>query len=576
MFNKTVLKPVILCVDDEKTILDSLEEQIQNKLGKDYDVEVCQSAEEALDILDEFENDSRHVAVIVSDQMMPGMKGDQFLVQSNEKYLNTPKILLTGQASLEAVRNAINKASLFRYINKPWEENDLMLTIKEAVDSYDRHVKLEQLNHLLKQLNKASQEISGEIDVQELLKKLLKNAMESSGAEMGCLLLNQEERWTVTNIHSIFQDDHKKLQHKIKDDHSNLTKELLVEIENQRLAPKDYKVYVPIIKNANEMGGIYLENKFGRLAFDENNFEILSMLSAQAAISLENAFMYVDLEEKTCELESDKKIIESINIDLEERNKEITDSIRYAKRIQATILPQLVILKQNFKDIFVIHQAKDIVSGDFYWWIEKDNYFWVAAVDCTGHGVPGAFMSVIGSNSLTQTIAKLGNPTPGQALNLLHQIIRKSLKQETGLNKDGMDIALLKIDKNKRTIEYAGANRPLILIRENDIHEYEPNKNAVGGDTFDNSDPVFDDKLIEYLDGDLIYIFSDGYADQFGGPNHKKISQRRFKESLAQYCKHPMQIQSELLLHNFNVWKGEIEQTDDVLVIGIKLQGAGY
>ncbi len=155
-------KPVIICVDDEKIILDSLEQQILNRLGNEYDCELAEGGEEGLEIIEDLLREGRSIAVIISDQLMPGMKGDEFLIRAHSILPETQKILLTGQASFESVKNAINKARLYRYINKPWEENDLMLTVEEAGRSFMNQIQLIEYNRMLRTLNKATQEISGE------------------------------------------------------------------------------------------------------------------------------------------------------------------------------------------------------------------------------------------------------------------------------------------------------------------------------------------------------------------------------------------------------------------------------
>jgi len=569
-------KHVIVCVDDEKTILDALEEQITTQLGKHYECELCQSAEEGLDLLEELEEDGKSVAVVISDQMMPGMKGDEFLIKVNERYPETLKILLTGQASLESIRNSINKAAIYRYVNKPWEEEDLMLTVKEAGDSYLRYIRLQEFNHLLKQLNKATQEISGEVNIEQLFQKLMRNALSATGAEKGYVLMTQDDQQRVMGVGSILQEESKKLNQKMLEKNEELLQDItkVIQTLQQEKKKENFRIYTPIVKNNVQMGGILVENTLTRELFDENQIEILAMLSSQAAISLENAFMYDSLEEKTRELEYDKEQIESINRTIEEKNQTITDSIRYAKRIQASILPQPIILKQNFPDSLVLFKAKDIVSGDFYWWTEKGDWLYVAAVDCTGHGVPGAFMSVIGCNSLNQIVTHQEHPAPQWILKELHTLVRRMLKQDnvSNVSKDGMDLALCAIDKKNKVLHYAGANRPLYLIRNKELIEYQPSKYAIGGDTLDGNPPVFTGENIALEPNDEIFIFSDGYADQFGGPNHRKLTPKRLKDLLLSITEQPMDIQSELINHTYEKWRGDNEQTDDVLVIGIRFR----
>jgi serine phosphatase RsbU (regulator of sigma subunit)/FixJ family two-component response regulator len=578
---KSVSKSIILCVDDEKTILDSLEEQIIRHMGKHFDCEVCQGAEEALEALDEFEEEGRNVAVIVSDQLMPGMKGDEFLIRVHARYPETLKILLTGQANLEHIRNAINKARLYRYVNKPWQQEDLMMTIEEAARSYNTYLELAELNHLLRTLNKAMQEISGEMLIDQLIPKLMKSVAESSGAERGFLVLRlMGQPMRLITSFSVIEEENRRLQSRIQEDSDAFTEEILRLIEEVKdLDPStSYRLGIPIPKQGNLLGYFYVENPLTRNPFDENQHEILSTLASQAAISLENSQLLASLEEKTEELRKERNRVIEVNRLIEEKTNDITDSIRYAQRIQNSILPPTQLLQQYIPESFVFHRAKDIVSGDFYWWHNEPERFMVAAVDCTGHGVPGAFMSVIGSNFLNQIVGTPASKAPHLVLNALNDLVRRSLKQDldAATTRDGMDLALCILDRPSRKLYFAGAYRPLYLVRNADIIEITGTKFSIAGTQFDGMEIEFQTNEIELELGDMVYICSDGYADQFGGPSSKKLSTRRFRQLLTQIYMHPMQIQTELLQHTFEKWKGDLEQTDDVLVIGMRFTEACF
>ena len=214
------------------------------------------------------------------------------------------------------------------------------------------------------------------------------------------------------------------------------------------------------------------------------------------------------VKERTAQL---KEAYDNINV----QKKEIDESIRYAKKIQEAILPDKEVLKNAFPESFIYYQPKDVVSGDFYWFADKGSKLLLAAVDCTGHGVPGAFMSMIGSNLLNQ-LATSEDDRPDHILENLHQQVRNSLKQhlKTTESKDGMDMALLSIDKESRKVEYAGAYRPLYLVREGNLEEIKADKQAIGGYQAENK-RRFSNHLLPLKKGDILYVFSDGYADQF-------------------------------------------------------------
>ena len=280
--------------------------------------------------------------------------------------------------------------------------------------------------------------------------------------------------------------------------------------------------------------------------------------------------------ERTAEVVASKKEIEAQKDLLQIQKHEITDSINYSKRIQNAILPEKNVLFKNLSESFVLYQPKDIVSGDFYFFSEgKPGQFYLAVADCTGHGVPGAFMSMIGSKELSEAVKT--NEQPSDILSALNIGVRNTLKQsnlEIGI-KDGMDIALLLLTINPGTnelkVSYAGANRPLWILKkdETDIIEIKATKTAIGGYTLDNQ--VFKQHELVVNKGDLLYLFSDGYADQFGGDSGKKMMTKRFKELLLNNRDLSMNDQEINLADYFKTWKGPlIEQVDDVLIIGVR------
>jgi serine phosphatase RsbU (regulator of sigma subunit) len=272
------------------------------------------------------------------------------------------------------------------------------------------------------------------------------------------------------------------------------------------------------------------------------------------------------------------------------KNKEITDSIYYAKRIQDAIMPSNEYIKNMFEESFVLFKPKDIVSGDFYWANLRDNNAIIAAVDCTGHGVPGAFMSVMGNGYLNDIIVDSKINEPNEILNRMRNGIIKALKQsgEIGESKDGMDISLAHINKVSLILQYAGANNPLYIVRDKN----KPNiENAVlfSGDSdkkilFEikgNKFPVgihmgitlhpFIKHEIQLIKGDVIYMFTDGYADQFGGPSAKKLKYNQFKKFILESMFLTMEEQKNYLEQKLKEWQNNLEQVDDVLVMGVKI-----
>ncbi len=275
--------------------------------------------------------------------------------------------------------------------------------------------------------------------------------------------------------------------------------------------------------------------------------------------------------ERTEEVVRQKEEIEIQNRKLEIVYKHITDSIRYAKRLQDAILPPSVFVNKLLPESFILFKPKDIVSGDFYWMFEKDNRVYVAAVDCTGHGVPGAFMSIVGNNMLNQIVKERSGLNAGQMLDELNILAGKTINQHSddGAVRDGMDMTLCILDKNNGTMDMAGANNSLYLFRQGELKEYKADKIPIG--YVEGNSKSFTNHNIELLKGDTVYLFSDGYADQFGGPKGKKFMVGQFRTFLNQIHKLPLNEQHQTLDATIEHWRGNLEQVDDILVIGFRV-----
>ena len=286
-------------------------------------------------------------------------------------------------------------------------------------------------------------------------------------------------------------------------------------------------------------------------------------------------------------IQQQKKEAEEQRDIIQVKNQEILDSIQYAKRIQKAILPPLKVVKEYLQESFILYKPKDIVAGDFYWletinceglsMVSGENsslnthhsqLVLFAAADCTGHGVPGAMVSVICNNGLNRSVREYGLTDPGEILNKTREIVIAEFEKSEDEVKDGMDIALCSLEGN--TLKYAGANNPLWIIRNGvqEIEEIKANKQPIG--KYSESIP-FTTYIIELQKGDSIYIFSDGYVDQFGGVKGKKYKTQAFRDLLLSVQDKKMEDQRSLIDEAFEVWKGSLEQIDDVCVIGVRI-----
>ncbi len=308
------------------------------------------------------------------------------------------------------------------------------------------------------------------------------------------------------------------------------------------------------------------ENKLQEATIERRNQVILFFIVGFILI-LASAAMLLRLNRR----------INKANVELAHKNEvitkqkeEITDSIKYARRIQRAVLPSTEVANKLLPEHFILFRPRDIVSGDFYWIGQNENKIVVVAADCTGHGVPGAFMSMLGVSFLNEIVNKEAVTQANLILNELRSSVKTTLSQTgaEGEAKDGMDIALLIIDMDKNTIQYAGAYNPLYFFHNGELNEIKADKMPIG--IYIKERESFTNNEIKIAKGDTFYIFSDGYIDQFGGADRRKFMSKTFKELLTEIQPKPLEEQREILDQRIDAWRGDIPQVDDMIVIGLR------
>jgi serine phosphatase RsbU (regulator of sigma subunit) len=286
-------------------------------------------------------------------------------------------------------------------------------------------------------------------------------------------------------------------------------------------------------------------------------------------------FLFLIVRFRERHLKNEKKILEQKvkerTAEIEAQKEEITSSIEYASRIQMAMLPEEVHFKNSFTEYFIIFKPRDIVSGDFYWIGEDDKHLFFTVADCTGHGVPGAFMSTLGISTLNEIITNNKDLHANTVLNLLREKIKTSLHQtgKTGEAADGMDVAFCTLHKNRKTLEFSGAYNPLFIFQGGEFREYKADRMPIG--IYYGEKDSFTNYEINIKKGDTIYIFSDGFVDQFGGPEGVKYKISKLKKLLAGIYSKPMSEQRTIIENEFEMWKGPAEQVDDITIIGLRL-----
>lgn len=359
---------------------------------------------------------------------------------------------------------------------------------------------------------------------------------------------------------------------------------------NEQITQQERKLLLQVDENKLQLHQIEQQENIMRDSFEELQ-EKTEQMTAQEAIMQEAMIemnrineelqtseqrLEKEVERRTQQIGAQNQALEHSYLALESKTRTLHQSINYAKHIQNAILPPKTVVEALFSESFIFYKPKDIVSGDFYWIDRKVNEngnmrIAIAAVDCTGHGVPGAIMSMIGYNLLNQFSNQATLEEPHLLVEKLHNGVMKSLQQEHTENRDGMDLSVCVYDSEKQTIDFVGAKNPLIYIQDNQLHEIKGTNASVGGAFYRNKKVNFQKHTIDVSKPTTIYLYSDGYQDQFGGENGRKFMKSKFKQLLFDNHKKPMEEQHKLFRKTFNKWKENEDQVDDVLLIGLQL-----
>ncbi len=279
-----------------------------------------------------------------------------------------------------------------------------------------------------------------------------------------------------------------------------------------------------------------------------------------------------EIQSQRDEITAQRDLLSDQKSHIEFIHKELTDSIHYARRIQTAIMPPSYYIQKIVKDHFILYKPKDVISGDFYFFDKVDNKLIFGAIDCTGHGVPGAMMSVIGYNWIVQAVREKIIITPDKILSFLDAGVNNTLRQtasESGV-KDSMDLAICTIDFATSEVQYAGAYNSMYYTQNDQIIEVKADKKPIGVNE-DGVTDTFTNNVVQLSPGDMVYLFSDGYPDQFGGPKGKKFKYKPLTEVLLKIHKEPLHLQREILDKTLVDWQGDLEQVDDILVIGVRI-----
>ncbi len=329
------------------------------------------------------------------------------------------------------------------------------------------------------------------------------------------------------------------------------------------------QMQIEMLNRKNELRESELRGKVQQIQLQ--NKQKIGMLIALSVMAILSFFIFKGYKRKKKDNEliaKQRDAMEHQKTLVEEKNREIFESISYAKYLQEAILPDPKELNTAFKEAFIFYQPKEIVAGDFYWMQRHNNHVFFAVCDCTGHGVPGAMVSLVGNNSLNRCVKEFNLTEPGLILDKLAQLIEETFSHSQREIKDGMDISLCVLNSSTGQLSWAGANNPIWLFRNGELQEVKGNKQPIG--RHENRTP-FTSHQINLNKGDCFYLFSDGYAHQFGGPKGKKFKYARLKELIVQIAPKDMESQLQIMQQTFEEWRGPLDQLDDVCVAGVRV-----
>lgn len=342
------------------------------------------------------------------------------------------------------------------------------------------------------------------------------------------------------------------------------------ELQEQYESEKKEKNIVMLTKENEKQDAINRSERKTKFIILISSIVILLLMSVFGYI-LFKRYRITQKQKRIIELQKD--VVEEQKNIVEEKQKELMDSINYAKRLQDAILPPLPLFRENLPGSFILYKPKDVVAGDFYW-LEKvkllngEELVLFAAGDCTGHGVPGAMVSVVCSNALNRTVKEFGITVPGKILDKVRELVIETFEKSESEVRDGMDISLCTFNKNTKELKWAGANNPLWIVRDKQLMDLKPDKQPIG--KVDNATP-FKTETIQLRENDSIFLFTDGYADQFGGPKGKKFKYKQMQDVIMENVALSPEKQSLVLRAKIEEWQGTLEQIDDILVIGVRI-----
>ncbi|MDW8333966.1 MAG: response regulator [Bacteroidia bacterium] len=544
--------PVILIIDDDKAILDLLEDQIHHWGGDRFDVEAAMSGEEALALVKELDEKLIPIAVVICDHQLPDVAGDDLLLQLEPICPDAYKIFLTGNQSSETFAAAVNKIKLYRYLTKPWNEEDLLRVVETAVKSYLQKRETEELVRMVRSFVRSMQEVHGDSDPVRIVNRHIQNIAEQMRAEKVYYLTTEKGRLNVSMAASYSPDETRRLQAALQTDHETVNKTVLLHVTDALNADDfpSHRLVLPVQKHGADISYLFLENPGSRRKFSHNQYELLQLFAAQLGVSLENARLFERLQKRTRELEANRERIEENQMMMELAQKELNDYRATASNIQRVYLPPAQALKAIFPESLIFHRPADDVAGDLYWFSERFYKCMFAVASSNLKSIDAGFWSVSSLTLLNQIVHEYAISDPDVALDYFNRRLTEALSPQRAFSRPvEMRMSYCIVDQADDVLHFAGVGLPMLHFRGAKATYVPGQPGSIGRIAADGTIPFLElpvhTQLLE--EGDTVYLYTESAVAAFIGPPEIPKRVERFHDLLNRLRPMPMDEQYEEL-----------------------------
>jgi CheY-like chemotaxis protein len=569
-------KKYILCVDDEKSVLSSLKHELGKELRQDFKFEIAESGDEGLAILRDIMSNGGDIPLVISDQLMPGMKGDQFLIEVNKIAPKTRKIMLTGQADAVAVGNAVNKANLFRFISKPWNPEDLLLTVKEAINGFMTELELRQKVQLLTNVNHFSEVLASSIQIEVIAQGALEELAKHIEFTRAVLVLYRSDGEAFSTAYQA-EKDGKFLTHneiaaeEFQDRYpagvfqSVMANRAPVQESNAQtsewagepvISAQGIKTLycAPIIGSDGVIGALYLDHSGKKGTLDTPQYDLLAAVVKQLGLMLQH------LSSISSATPANNNSSSSQNASSNGNQPVGIGLVASGKK-----LPQLRELKAQYPESFVYYKPAQLMGGAFYWLHQTKDCFYIACGQAFSGAMPDVFLAWM---VLHQLESMMSNGKDKSSQDMLSQLSQSFGEVAGESAADGrLQISLCILQPKKKTLQFSGADLSALIVSGGDVQELVPDRRTILAKG--EGQASFQEQTVPCPPGTLLYVMTDGILQQMDAEGKNPFGIGRMKDLVKTCMKLELAKQENAIKNRIDIWRGKNEQTEDLLIIGL-------